>query len=234
MDRAQFEQWLVTNYPQITSKQLDQFEQYRQLLETWNKSINLMSRADGLDIYEKHFIDSLLFPLEENRQRGSLIDLGTGAGFPGIPLKIIYPELTLYLLEPTAKRANFLERVINTLGLTKSNVINERAENYVTFSREMFDVLTARAVAPLNMLLELGAPLVKPGGLLLAYKGSAADQEAIDASFAAKVLSLQLVKHHITVLPNVLHQRHLLVYEKSSATANKYPRPFPEIKRKPL
>ncbi|HOJ44530.1 MAG TPA: 16S rRNA (guanine(527)-N(7))-methyltransferase RsmG [Bacilli bacterium] len=234
MDKTQFELWLKQNYPTVTDGQLAQFEQYKSLLETWNKSINLMSRADGLDIYEKHFVDSLLFPLEEARQRGSLIDLGTGAGFPGIPLKIMYPDLTLYLLEPTSKRTHFLERVVTALGFTKTQVINERAEIYASFSREMFDILTARAVAPLNMLLELGAPLVKLGGLLLAYKGREAEQEAIDASFAAKVLALQLNGHQIAALPHLGHQRHLLVYEKSAKTALKYPRPFPEIKRKPL
>ncbi|MFA5236015.1 MAG: 16S rRNA (guanine(527)-N(7))-methyltransferase RsmG [Bacilli bacterium] len=234
MDRLQFENWLKQNYPQVTPKQIAQFETYRELIVTWNQAVNLMSRADGLDLYEKHFVDSLLFPLPEDGKHRVYIDLGTGAGFPGIPLKIMYPDYTFYLLEATGKRADFLRRVINGLELMKIEIVNDRAEAYASFSRETFDGLVARAVSPLNILLELAAPLVKPNGLIYAYKGDRADVELVEASFAMRVLSLKLVEHQLATLPLLGHNRHRLVFEKTAPTIARYPRPYSEIKRKPL
>ncbi len=234
MDRAQFETWLKQNYPHVTNRQIEQFEAYRQLIVTWNQAVNLMSRADGLDLYEKHFVDSLLFPLPNDDHHRAYLDLGTGAGFPGIPLKIMYPDYTFYLLEATGKRADFLRRVIVSLDLMKIEIVNDRAEDYASFSRETFDGIVARAVSPLNILLELAAPLVKPGGLIYAYKGDRADIELVEASFAMRVLSLKLVEHQLATLPYLGHSRHRLVFEKTAPTLARYPRPYSEIKRKPL
>ncbi len=234
MDYLQFEQWLKQQFPFINEMQISKLLTYEQLLISWNEKINLMSRADGLDILEKHFVDSLLFALPYEFQTCSLLDLGSGAGFPGIPLKILYPELTVYLLEPTKKRANFLELVTKTLELNKVNVISERAEDYVMTTRDMFDLVVARAVAPLNILLEISVPLLKVSGSLMAFKGAHADQEIIDANVAIEELNVKLVNHQRTILPILGHERHLLTFQKKMLTSNRYPRPYAEIKRKPL
>ncbi len=234
MNQHEFAVWLVGAYPSASPHQIAQFEQYRQLIEKWNEAINLVSRADGLDLYEKHFTDSLLFALPPKASHGVVLDLGSGAGFPGIPLKIMHPELTIYLLEPTKKRSKFLERVVSDLLLSRVTIVNERAEVYAASYRETFDLVLARAVAPLNILLELAAPLVKPQGYIMAYKGVQAASELATTATAQRVLDLTLAEHRTTLLPHAGHERHLLVFRKEAATARRYPRSYADIKHKPL
>ncbi|HAK05249.1 MAG TPA: 16S rRNA (guanine(527)-N(7))-methyltransferase RsmG [Firmicutes bacterium] len=234
MDRLQFENWIKSQFEKVSDEQLANFDLYYHLLTAKNNDINLLSRATGLDIYEKHFSDSLLFSLPESLRGKTIIDLGSGAGFPGIPLKIMYPDNYIYLLEPTRKRADFLKVVIAKLDLKKIEVINERAEDFVASSREMFDGLVARAVAPLNILLELASPLVKVGGLVLAYKGERADQELIEADMALKVLNLKVTHQLTSHLPTLQHTRNLLIFEKEAPTPIRYPRLYAAIKIRPL
>jgi len=234
MDRTAFEEWVRHQYPHLQAEQLEQFARYRDLIIAWNDKINLVSRSEATDLYEKHLVDSLLFPTFEGKPGLLWIDLGSGAGFPGIPLKIAYPDITLYMLEPTKKRASFLQECVNQLGLTKTTVVSERAEIYANEAREMFDVLVARAVAPLNMLLELAAPLVRVGGFLYAYKGLQANKELVEADNAVKSLGLREAGHLVASLPLSGHLRHLLVFEKETDTPRRYPRAYAEIKRQPL
>ena len=234
MDRNQFAAWLIRLYPDVTPDQLERFEQFRHLIEERNEEINLVSRAENIDLYEKHFADSLLFPSLDGAKGALWIDLGAGAGFPGFPLKIIRPDITLYMLEPTRKRAKFLSECVEKLNLTKTTIVAERAEIYANEAREMFDILVARAVAPLNILLELAAPLLKVGGFLYAFKGNHADKELIEASTAIAQLGLREAGHQQSSLPELGHIRHLLVFEKVAATPLVYPRAYASIKHQPL
>jgi 16S rRNA (guanine527-N7)-methyltransferase len=234
MDNQFFVKWVGDHYPHTDECRFSAFEKYKTLLEQWNDKINLLSRGTDLDIYEKHFIDSLLFTQISFSDGQTGIDLGSGAGFPGIPLKLVFPTIDMTLLEPTNKRARFLENVIDELRLDNIKVIASRAEEYVTEAREKFDFLCARAVAPLSILLELAAPLIKTNGHIYLYKGDKVVEELKDANIAMKSLSLRLTNHYEATLPILGHNRHLLVLKKLSPTPLKYPRPYASIKRQPL
>ena len=154
----------------LTARQLDMFDKYREILVEYNEKVNLTAITDPVGIENKHFLDSLLFaknPLVE----GKVVDVGTGAGFPGIVAKIYKPEIDLTLMEPTGKRCTFLQYAIDTLGL-QATVVKERAEEAARkIYRESFDVATARAVADMRVLSEYCLPLVKVGGHFIAMKG---------------------------------------------------------------
>ncbi len=210
---------------------------YADLLVDYNKKVNLTAITDAQGIEDKHFIDSLIFANCPN-VAGSVIDVGTGAGFPGVVAKLLKPSLDMTLLEPTGKRVAFLQFACAELGITKGiHFAKERAEEAARKQyREKFDVATARAVANMNVLCEYCLPLVKPGGVFIAMKGAAGTEEMQNAQTAANKLGgkfEELTKENAFVLPNG-DKRLLITCKKISQTASIYPRNGGKISKSPL
>jgi len=218
----------------LDEKQMGMFSKYLVLLKEWNQKIDLTSLKTDEEIIEKHFYDSLLVSTGFKLTNQTLIDIGSGAGLPGIPLQIAFPSLRVTLLEPTQKRCFFLEKVRKELGLENLNVINGRAEDVVSTLREAFDVAIARAVAPLNILAELSLPLVKNGGLFIAMKGPSSEEELLASKKAFATLFSSLEKaQHCTLFSNGDIRNNLFI-RKNKVTPKKYPRMYAEIKKNPL
>ena len=194
MNFKEMQSLLLEKGIKVTYEMIIKFQKYLDLLMEWNQKINLTALKTEEEIIEKHFYDSLLMAEEIKFDDQSLLDVGTGAGFPGIPLKIVFEDLFVTLLEPTLKRVNFLDIVIKELGLKKIVTINKRAEDYVKDARSYYDLVTARAVSRLNMLLELCMPLVKVDGLFLAMKGSKGEEEIQESINALKILNSEIIK----------------------------------------
>jgi 16S rRNA (guanine527-N7)-methyltransferase len=216
----------------LSATQINQFHLYYDLLNEWNQKINLTALTSESDILEKHFYDSLLLApfLKENH---NLLDIGSGAGLPGIPIKILFPELDVVLLEPTGKRARFLELVISSLKLLKIRVVNERAEDFAHQAREAFFYVTARAVAQLAILSELALPFMAVGGTF--YPMKAKDTAAEIACSLSGIIRLggNYRKTNSFLLPS--HEtRTIIEIGKEKPTPKKYPRQFGEIKKHPL
>lgn len=221
----------LSNNIEVTNRQLQQFERYADLLIEWNEKFNLTSITGREDIYVKHFYDSILPSLYRDL-KGSLADVGSGAGFPGIPLKIMYPDLEVTLIEPTGKRCTFLNEVISQLSLDKITVVNMRSEDYAR-ENVRFDFVTARAVAELNILTELCLPLVKTDGHFIVMKGPKAYQELENASRAIRVLGGTV--REVREIPLSSDQTRVLIdIQKTSGHDPKYPRNYSQIKKKPL
>ena len=207
------------------------FKRYYELLAEWNSHMNLTAITDPVDVVKKHFLDSIL--AEGLIEKGaSCIDVGTGAGFPGIPLLIARPDISIVLLDALNKRVDFLKTVLFELELD-AQCIHKRAEDAARLPlyREKFDIALSRAVAPLNVLLEYTMPFVKVGGTSLMYKGPAAKDELILADDALKKLSAsaKLWEYHAD-----WGERHVIAAEKLFKTAPAYPRKSAAIKKKPL
>lgn len=216
----------------LTPFQLNQFESYALLLVEWNKKMNLTSIIEMDQIYEKHFLDSIL-PSFDTSIKGNLCDVGAGAGFPSIPLKIIYPDLEVTIVEPLGKRIHFLEELCKTLSLSNVILANERAEDFAQNHRETFDCVSARAVANLTMLAELCIPLVKVGGVFLALKGSSGFEEYEDAKYALTLLGCNDIKVYEQTLADD-SKRINFECHKTKKTPKAYPRIFSKIKKQPL
>ena len=234
----------------LTPAQLAAFRAYAAELAKWNEKFNLTAIKNPVDVEIKHFADSLscLFAIRdpqgasptspaggfanvrhsprEARERQTLIDVGTGAGFPGLPLKIVCPELKLTLVESVGKKVTFLEHVVGKLELKEVTVIKGRAEEVGQdrAHREKYDWAVARAVAEMPILLEYLLPLVKIGGKALAQKGESAPAETHGAERAAKILGGNLAQLTPVELPGVVESRYLVVFDKVAATPGKYPR----------
>jgi 16S rRNA (guanine527-N7)-methyltransferase len=211
---------------------LKQLVTYRHLLQEANRQFNLTAIITDQDIEIKHFIDSLWFPLPANAK--TLLDVGSGAGFPGIPLHLFNPHLTTVLLEPNQKKATFLNHVIQTLNLKNIRVVAERAEIWQQHQRERFDIVTARAVANLPTLLELTVPFVSLHGSLVILKGPSAQQEINDSSRAMAMLGVSLQSIENLILPETNDTRSVIYFSKQTITPLKYPRRYALIKSKPL
>ena len=217
----------------LTAKQLDQLEKYYEILVIENEKYNLTALTRKEDVYLKHFYDSLTLTKIIDLNNQSLCDIGTGAGFPGIVLKIVYPTLKVTLLDATEKKCKFLQKVIDNLKLKDIEVINERAEIFSKVNREKYDIVTSRAVAPLKHLLEYSVPLVKINGYYIAMKGEIAKEiENIDIYYK----KLDIIKDKILTfqLPFEKSTRTLIRYQKLKETNQKYPRKYKEIKNKSL
>lgn len=213
----------------------DRFDTYAERLVRWNEHVNLTAITEPDDIVIKHFIDSLyIMKYVAFKKQESLIDVGTGAGFPGLPLLIANPDLNVTFVDSSGKRIGFLRDVLKNIGLS-GNRIHERAEIVGKDSeyRETFDYATARAVAPLNVLCEYCLPFVKVGGLFVSLKGSSGMAELEAAQNAIKVLGAEVVKSEEYSLPNG-DGRSIIVIRKISQTPTKYPRKSKKIDTKPL
>ncbi|TCS95488.1 16S rRNA (guanine(527)-N(7))-methyltransferase RsmG [Hazenella coriacea] len=221
--QKQVDSWGV----RLSDQQLKQFHQYYELLIEWNRVMNLTGITEEKEVYVKHFYDSLTLArvLPVNSLQ-SMIDVGTGAGFPGIPLKIAFPHLQVVLLDSLKKRVGFLEEVCQELGLTEVKCIHGRAEEFAHKKefRQSFDLATARAVAKLNVLSEYCLPFVKVNGWFIAMKGMEISEEVTEAKPALHKLgkvSMEKVKFS---LPEEMGERHLLVMKKRDNSPKQYPR----------
>ncbi len=214
----------------LTQNQLNQLENYYKLLIIENQKYNLTAITNKEEVYLKHFYDSLTITKMLMLTSQSVCDIGTGAGFPGIVLKIAFPNLKMTLVDATTKKCNFLKMVIKELNLKKIEVINERAEIYSKNVREKYDIVTSRAVAPLKHLLEYSIPLVKVNGYYIAMK-SDISKEVDNISEYEKKLKVRKIKEIKFYLPKENSLRTLITYQKEKATNKKYPRKYTEIKK---
>lgn len=215
---------------EITPEKLEQLNKYYNLLIEWNEKINLTSITKKEDVYLKHFYDSLTLNKSiDLNSVSTLCDIGTGAGFPGLVLKIMFPHLKITLLDSLNKRTEFLKLVITELNLTDIEVINSRAEEYK--NREFFDIVTARAVAPLKILLELATPISKKYVILMKAN---CEEELKNTKNLYKELSLELESKEEFLLPFENSKRTIIRYLKTSKTNSKYPRRYDQIKKRPL
>lgn len=215
----------------VTDSQLMQLDKYYHLLVEWNEKINLTRITEEKDVYLKHFYDSLtLYRVIDLNSDLSLCDVGTGAGFPGLVLKIVFPTLRVTLVDALLKRVNFLKLVIDELGLKDIEVYHDRAESFARVNREKFDIVTSRAVANLRVLSELSIPMVKVNGYFVAMKGLC-DDEIDEASDILKRLGSNVEVVDSFTLPVENSQRSLIKVRKSVKTEHKYPRNFDKIKK---
>lgn len=211
----------------ITGRQILALVTYEKELLEWNQKFNLTAIRDSDSIRTKHFLDSFSCVLAwKTAPPAQLIDVGTGAGFPGIPLKILYPNLKLTLVESVGKKAMFCQHMVRVLGLEQVDVIQARAEDLGQNPqhREKYDWAVARAVANMNVLSEYLIPLVRLGGSMLAQKGESGPAEAQSAEEAMALLGGKLKQLIPVNLPSVAEDRYLVVVEKVAATPPKYPR----------
>jgi 16S rRNA (guanine527-N7)-methyltransferase len=211
----------------LTGRQVMALITYEKELLEWNQKFNLTAIRDSESIRTKHFLDSFSCVLAwKSSPPNQLIDVGTGAGFPGIPLKILYPNLKLTLVESVGKKAMFCQHIVRMLGLEHVEVIHARAEDLGQNMqhREKYDWAVARAVAHLNVLSEYMIPLVKIGGAMLAQKGESGLAEAQSAEEAMHILGGKLKQLVPVNLPSVAEDRYLVIVEKVAATPPKYPR----------
>jgi 16S rRNA (guanine527-N7)-methyltransferase len=222
----------------LTPLQLDQFERYFQELVDWNQRFNLTRITEPSEVAVKHFLDSLsVFPaLSDLPPNFSLIDVGTGAGFPGVPLKIVLPELKVTLLDSTGKKTKFLLHLVESLAFSQVSVITARAEDAArqTAHREQYDVTTARAVSPLATLAEYTLPFVKVGGQVIAQKGIEPIDEVKAAENALKILGGKVKQIIPVAVPALEAARHLVIIEKIKSTPKQYPRQAGLPAKKPL
>lgn len=217
-----------------TQKQLEQLNRYYELIVEYNKVMNLTGITEKEQVYLKHFYDSLtIVKVIDLNKEETLCDIGTGAGFPGIVLKILFPNLKITLIDSLNKRIEFLKIVIKELNLNNIEAIHTRAEEYAIKNIEKFDVVTSRAVAPLNILLELSIPLLKINKYFIPYKGNIS-REIIESENALKQLDSKIDKIEEFELPKENSNRTIIKIKKLNKTNKKYPRKFSEIKKKPL
>lgn len=215
----------------ISEKQLKDLEKYYEMLIKTNKNLNLTRITEKQEVYLKHFYDSLtISQVIDLNQNLNIIDIGTGAGFPGIVLKIVYPHLKITLLDSLEKRINFLNQVIKTLNLKDIKTVTSRIEDY---KEENFDIVTSRAVAKTNILLELACQLPKKNGYFILLKSNI-NEELKEAQNALKTLNLEIETIKETKLPKENSKRTILKIKKLGQISNKYPRNFAKIKKNPL
>ena len=232
-----FYQVLIEHGITLTDKQKKQFETYFRLLVEWNEKINLTSITDKEEVYLKHFYDSIAPILQGYIDNSplSILDIGAGAGFPSIPMKILYPEIDITIIDSLNKRINFLNILANELELSGVHFFHGRAEDFGQDKvfRAKFDIVTARAVARMQVLAELTIPFLKVNGRLIALKAAAAEEELISAEKALKTLFSQVTVNKNYKLPNG-DDRNITIVSKKKETPNKYPRKAGTPNKKPL
>lgn len=215
----------------ITNKQLEQLNEYHKALVEWNKKINLTSITDEKEVYLKHFYDSLtLFKEYDLTKDIYLCDVGTGAGFPGIVLKIVFPNLKITLVDSLQKRLKFLDYVIKQLDLKDVELVHERMEDYSKQNEEKFDIITSRAVAKVKILVEISFKALKISGHLILMKASF-EEELSDAEKIIKDIGGKVVDVNTFKLPIENSQRALINIKKLRKTGEKYPRSIDKIKK---
>ena len=219
----------------LDNNQIEQFNKYMELLLDWNEKINLTAITEKEDIIIKHFVDSLtcLKYIEENK---NIVDIGTGAGFPGIPVSIANNNISVTLVDSLNKRINFLNEVINEINLKNTEAIHARAEEFGQDNkyREKFDYCVSRAVANLSVLVEYMLPLVKIGGKCICMKGPDIEEELSNSKFAIKELGGKIETIDEFVLPDTDIKRNIIIIKKEKETPEKYPRKAGTPAKQPL
>ena len=221
----------------LTDQQKAQFERYFELLVEWNQKINLTAITEKEEVYLKHFYDSIA-PILQGliaNQEIKLLDIGAGAGFPSLPMKILYPQLDVTIIDSLNKRINFLQLLAEELDLEGVHFYHGRAEDFAQdmHFRAQFDIVTARAVARMQVLSELTIPYLKVGGKLLALKASNAPEELTEAKNALNLLFSKVENNLSYTLPNG-DPRYITIVEKKKETPNKYPRKAGMPNKRPL
>ncbi|MFF2483594.1 16S rRNA (guanine(527)-N(7))-methyltransferase RsmG [Paenibacillus sp. NPDC058071] len=211
----------------LNERQLEQFDLYFKILVDWNERMNLTGITERDAVYEKHFYDSVslsfFVPMQEI---GSIADIGSGAGFPSIPLKICFPHLKVVIVDSLNKRIQFLKHLTEQLGMSDVECVHGRAEDISRLAahRDRYDLVTARAVARLNVLNEFCLPFVRKNGVFAAMKGSQSEEEVKEAAFSLRELKGKLRGEQGLSLPFEKSERHIVLIEKTDATPRKYPR----------
>ncbi|WP_338672347.1 16S rRNA (guanine(527)-N(7))-methyltransferase RsmG [Listeria seeligeri] len=227
MNPEQFSNALAEKGIELSEVQLKQFRDYFEMLVEWNEKMNLTAITEEKEVYLKHFYDSIsaAFYVDFNDFH-SICDVGAGAGFPSIPIKICFPHLEVSIVDSLKKRMTFLGALAEKLALTNVHFYHDRAETFGQNKahREKYDLVTARAVARMSVLSELCLPLVKKGGSFLVMKAAQAEQELQTAEKAIKVLGGKVVNHFSFSLPIEESERNIYVIAKTKETPNKYPR----------
>lgn len=219
----------------INKEMEEKFDIYYKTLVEVNEYMNLTAITEENEVYNKHFLDSLfLTKAIETKEKYSLCDVGSGAGFPSVPLAIVDSNVNVTIIDALNKRINFLNDLVKKLNLSNVKAYHKRAEEYVKEAKEAFDIVTARAVARLNVLAELCLPLTKIGGLFIAMKGSSGMEELDEALKAISILGGQYVKTITVTLPDDAGKREIIIIKKVKLTPAKYPRAFAKIKERPL
>ena len=216
----------------LSDAQVEQLKRYAALLVEWNEKMNLTAIKEEGEIVEKHFLDCLIPAKSLSIDKKACCDLGTGAGFPGLVWAIAYPSCSMTLVEATGKKCTFLTTVINELGLKNVRVLNKRAEELN--NKNQFDIVVARALAPLPILIEIALPLLKVHGIFLAMKGSKGREELALSKNALDKLNAKVTNVQEDSLPGDEGLRLNIAIEKVGSTEHKYPRPWAEIEKKPL
>lgn len=222
---------------ELSKRQIEAFSWYSSELREWNQHFNLTAIKDPSGIEIRHFLDSLTCNLAMGAGVGDcVVDVGTGAGFPGIPLRILCPNLKLTLVEATGKKAEFCAHVVSGLGLDNVQVVHGRAEDvaHENTHREAYDIALARAVAPLRVLVEYLLPFLRVGGRAIAQKGETAHAEAHEAQGALDILGGGVDRIIPIELPGVVETRYLVILKKLAATPEKYPRRAGIPEKRPL
>ena len=221
---------------ELTEEQLDKFKKYASFLLEYNKTTNLTAIRDMEGVYLKHFYDSLLVFNSDSigySNINSLIDIGTGAGFPGVVIKIMYPNINVTLLDSNNKKTKFLEELVKILELDGVTIVNDRAENYVKNHRQEFDITIARAVSELRIIAELCLPLTKIDGYFIALKGNYVE-EIKSASDAIKKLNSEIISIKEKKLPVENSYRSIIYVKVNQKIDEAYPRRYEQIIKKPL
>ena len=237
MTPEEFYQLLKQQQIELTDRQQMQFERYFELLVEWNKKINLTAITEKKEVYLKHFYDSIA-PILQGRiknQNIKLLDIGAGAGFPSLPMKILYPALDVTVIDSLNKRILFLNHLADALDLEKVHFYHGRAEDFAQDKdfRAQFDIVTARAVARMQILAELTIPFLKVGGRLLALKATNAPEELTEANNALSLLFSKVKENSSYQLPNG-DPRYITIVDKKKETPNKYPRKAGIPNKRPL
>jgi 16S rRNA (guanine527-N7)-methyltransferase len=209
----------------LSDSEEEKFYKYMELLRKWNENINLTAITEPNEVLQKHFIDSLTV-IKYIKDCSEIIDVGTGAGFPGIPIKIVDESVNVTLLDSLNKRISFLDEVISNLNLTNINTIHARAEEAGKNAelREKFDISISRAVAPLNVLVEYLLPFAKVNGMCICMKGSNTNEEIENSKNAIKLLGGKIETIEEFTLPNSDIKRTIIIVRKVAKTPSKYPR----------
>ena len=245
MNNDQFKNALLDQGIEVSDQQMDQFDAYFKLLVEVNEHVNLTTITEKSDVYLKHFYDSItpaFFVSQIKTEPLTVCDVGAGAGFPSLPLKILFPQLKVTIVDSLNKRINFLQQLVERLQLTDVSLFHARAEEFGgkrSEHRQQYDLVTARAVARLTVLSELCLPLVKVGGKMVALKAAKAEDELKDAKSAIQLLGGQISADDEFALPISEEKRHIIVIDKVKDTPKKYTRkpgtpskePLAQIKR---
>lgn len=218
----------------VTENQLKQLEIYADYLLEYNKTTNLTGIKTIDEVYLKHFYDSLLIcKYYDFSNTNNLLDIGSGAGFPGVIIKIFFPNINVTLLDANNKKVTFLNKLIDKLGLTGINAVNDRAENYVKKNRNAFDITVARAVSEMRIISELAIPFTKKDGYFIAFKGNY-PEELKNSENTINILNANIEKIEKDSLPFINDERTFIFVKVNDITLDKYPRSYEQILKKPL